>query len=581
MNLKQSDHKETALRCFLVLLLAGIILGNSMNKILIAFKLKKAETNLVSLTIKEVIPFPVWPSFICGQGITNVIAHSIKRGKSGQGDELTDLPTEYISPATTNDLAPGDWTSGTGTWPCFVFNTNKRLNFTPGIIDQVRLTAITDQTTITPNPTGLLFGIFDAVRILSSVDPFVGPLPSRNTFTFTKNQRFDVDGKYFTYFFVNKQNILPQNEIFESNGVNNGVATFAYSPDTYIITTYTEQRPFTPYGLISAVGGLITYAIAAWVILFGRGKYRSWGLIQRYLLRNSPDASKNDSKNRLLPNEKPSVSDIESQNNITLVGTPSPGSDDKSFRPTSAYYFTASGNPNHPNYNSALSPNSTIISPSNPNDARELNKLIDAKINQKLWFVEQTLSRHYLAGFRLRRYDVDSNKLGHSTPHEEVGGALTPPTVRHSWNNLDPGHRVSFAPPPTQKTPSPHNSHNSNNSNQNNNNSVNSFNPEEQRSQYPNVAIGQVPIEKKMRGSGIIQYLPTSSGNDTSTEVATGAHDGNYYSNVSTMPSSYLPNVPIQLAHNDNSNINPIPPAQLQVPHPQGSHNNHNNYNFH
>jgi len=523
MKFKQRDHKEILLRSFFVLSIFGLILGYSMNKMLIAFNVTKAEANLVSLTINELPQFPVWPSFMCGQGLTNVVAQSIKRGKLGANDVTTDLPVSYIQRSTTKDLSPGDWTGGTGEWPCFVFNTNKTLNFTHGGIDQVILIASSNQIPVN-NPTGLLFGIFDAVRTMSTVDPFVGPLPSRNTFTFTKNERYGVNGEYYTYFFVNKQNTVPDNNV---------VATFAYSPDTYLVTAYREKKPFTEYGVIGSIGGLITYAVAAWVILFGRGKYRSWGLIQRYLLRNSPDATKNDNTNRLFPAFKEKPSDIESQTH--LVVTPSPGSDDKSFRPTSAFYF----NPNQPNFNPTLSPNSVITSPANS-----------------------------LAGFRLRRYDVDPNKLG--TPYDEVDEALIPPT--HSWN-LDSGisHRdsrnVQNSPPlPPPKNIYPHNF-------QKNNGSANSLNPEEQRSQYPNVAIGQIPFEKKQKGSGNFQYLSTSGNGTAATGVVTNSYGGNYPSNISSVPmppSSYLPNVPIQ--HSNNINIDPSPLPQSQTPFPQGSH---------
>lgn len=39
---------------------------------------------------------------------------------------------------------------------------------------------------------------------------------------------------------------------------------------------------------------------------------------------------------------------------------------------------------------------------------KDLNEKID-KVNQKLWIFEQTLSRHYLSGFRL--HDFDSKEL--------------------------------------------------------------------------------------------------------------------------------------------------------------------------
>jgi len=164
-------------------------------------------------------------------------------------------------------------------------------------------------------------------------------------------------------------------------------------------------------------------------------------LIQRYLLRNSPDARKKDDSNRLLPISSEKSREMESQlnNSPPTSKTLSSSNLESDDRPSSIFYFTNSGTPTNPRFTTnSLSPNSVITS---PYSTKDLNKRIDAKINQKLWFVEQTLSRHYLSGFKLRRYNVDLKKLGLDTSYDDDVEALTPPTAHHNWNNFDSGVR--------------------------------------------------------------------------------------------------------------------------------------------
>ncbi|CAB4479646.1 unnamed protein product [Rhizophagus irregularis] len=536
----KKDYRETSLRSLLVLIFVCIILGMSMNKILIVFGLRKAEP-LVTLQIKNSPSIPVWSSFICGQRFTGAVAQTLKRSFSG--NVATDLPQSYIQRLNTEGLAIGDWTNQTGFWPCFVFNPGNTLFFKPGEIDQIILYGVANNGPI-PSSSGLLFGIFNNERNLTSVDPFISPVPSTNTYTFTSYERVDITNKFHSYFFVNQQSSTE----LEPLANQSLVARFRYSPDTYLVQTYTERVQYTPYDLISNVGGLTTYALAIWFILFGRGKYRSWGLVQRYLLRNSPDAKKKDNSDSLLPFTYEKSKDV--NNNSTLVG--SKNFDDIDERPTSANYFSSTGTPTQSRVTNSLSPNS-MISPSYYS-VKELNKKIDTRINQKLWFVEQTLNRHYLSGFKLRRYDDDIKKLeqlGFDTSYDDDNNeyvALTPPPANHhNWNSFDSNvqnnHKNIQIPPsliPGNKR------------------SNDNLNPEEQRSQYPNVVVGQIPLEKKQKGgnSGI------GNGNyqqfvNTSTNISTGF--------ATTSPSSYPPQI-LQ-----SNNLSSIPPSlQSSVINNQG-----------
>ncbi|CAG8504825.1 3202_t:CDS:2 [Funneliformis caledonium] len=435
--------------------------------------------------------FPAWSSFICTQRMTGLRAQTLKRGKpngTSTTDVATDLPLEHITQTTTDSLAAGDWTLQLGSWPCFIFNPGN-VRFSPGVVDQIILMAFVEEgVTVPVAPNNLLFGIFDEERNMSIVEPYVGPTPSVNTFTFTRTQKIDVDKRFHSYFFVNKQN---SNQLVGGFEVKNMAARFLYSPDTYLAVTYTERRKYTPYDLISAVGGLLTYTMAAWFILFGRGKYRSWGLVQRYLLHSSPDAMKKDDSNRLLPITYKDQKDLESQINSGL----SPATESSStpvsvnaYTP-SLYYFSATGTPTQQNF--PLSPTNRVSS------SKSLNKRIDARINLKLWFVEQTLSRHYLSGFRLRNYDVDFKKFGIET-YDDDEEALAPPTAHQNWNHFNPSIRT-----PDQNSLGKFQTSSSLSSSprgsqmfQKNNNNLN---PEEMRTQYPNVTLNQVPKEKKNR----------------------------------------------------------------------------------
>ncbi|PKY54571.1 hypothetical protein RhiirA4_409893 [Rhizophagus irregularis] len=519
-----------------------------MNKILIAFGIRKSEP-LVTLQISNLTTIPVWPSFICGQGFAGATAQILKRGIPGKtADIATDLPQSSIQNTTTDILTTGDWTNTSGSWPCFIFNPGKNMFFKPGEIDQIIILGLVDQEP-TQQPSGLLFGVFNNERGISSVDPFVSPVPSVNTYTFTSYERIDVSNIPHSYFFVNKQNTIPM--AFENKKL---AAKFSYSPDTYLVQKYTEKVQYTPYDLISNVGGLTTYALAVWFILFGRGKYRSWGLIQRYVLRNSPDARKKDNSNTLLPFTNEKSQDID--NNSTLVSSKNFDDED---RPSSAFYFSTSGTPTQSRFTNSLSPNT--ITPQSYYSSKELNKRIEAKINQKLWFVEQTLNRHYLSGFKLRRYDVDLKKLGFDTSYDDDNNekvALTPPTIHHNWNNFDSNvqNNHKSIQIPHSLTPG-------------NKSSKDNLNPEEQRAQYPNVAIGQVPLEKKQRG----RNSGAGSGNyqqfvNTSTNVSTGV--------ATTSPSSYygqipqIDNVNSNVNVNNNSTILSLPPLLQSGGPPQG-----------
>ncbi|CAG8527452.1 2957_t:CDS:2 [Diversispora eburnea] len=371
-----------------------------MDEILLVFGVIQAEPLiLLSMNNLTTTGIPIWNSFMCSQNLTGITVETLKRGINiGNGTETTDkvtlLSDLYISTTNTNSLTTGDWTLTTGTWPCYVFNNfNRDYKFISGIVDQLIITAYVNGNQ--SRDTGIIFGIFDDIRPINVVEPFTAEIPSINTYTFTLTERVDVNNKEYSYFTVNKQNYHPIT--FQNNSV---AARFLYSPDTYLAVKYVEKPQYTIYDIISATGGNLTYAIALWIILFGRGKYKSWGLVQRFILRNSPDNEGLDlesqielsafSLRRPVPSHQPQLQQQQHSHHLE------PDSATSTFYRKSATPITFEN----------------IDSMGELTD-KEITKKINKIVDEKLWFLEQTISRHYLSGFRLRRFDSDLRKLKH------------------------------------------------------------------------------------------------------------------------------------------------------------------------
>ncbi|CAG8527391.1 2954_t:CDS:2, partial [Diversispora eburnea] len=142
--------------------------------------------------------------------------------------------------------------------------------------------------------------------------------------------------------------------------VDNGLI-FGLLDDEYLYFTVNKQH-YDP----------MTFENALWIILFGRGKYKSWGLVQRYFLRNSPDVHKKDDTDRLL--------------NMPYLEPNSA---------TSIFYFNTIGTPTFYGNCGVIG-----IGKFNEHTDKEITKKINKIVDKKLWFLEQIMSRHYISGFR-------------------------------------------------------------------------------------------------------------------------------------------------------------------------------------
>ncbi|CAI2188892.1 9342_t:CDS:2, partial [Funneliformis geosporum] len=379
MKLKQ-DKIECVLRIIFIVITLGVLIYVILQKIFIITGIKVTEPlismNILDLSTKGI---PVLNAFVCASAISGISIQKLIHGKindNGTRDRFELLSSNYVKQATTNSLMTGDWTKGE-VWPCFTFEPSKSndLRFRAGIFDQIIILVETQSPLTVFDNRELIFGLFNEERNMSVVVPFVTPLPTINTFTFSHYEVVDIYHEKHNYFTINKQN---SNRVMDGFNVTNLMARFLYSPDSYFALSYTGKKPFSIFEIIGAAGGLITYAFGTYWVLFGRGTYRSWGIVQRYLLRNSPDLNQ--------PNgEMAPLSLIESQ-----AITPKSAA--------SIFYFGRKGESNYINSPPINSPFS--------NSDKELLKKIDSLINNKLWLIEQTLSRHYLSGFRLRRYDT-------------------------------------------------------------------------------------------------------------------------------------------------------------------------------
>ncbi|RHZ60997.1 hypothetical protein Glove_350g22 [Diversispora epigaea] len=377
---------------------------------------------------------PIWNSFVCSQNLSSITIETLRRGRTfGNETETTDkatlIPESYISETNTDSLTSGDWTLTTDPWPCFYFNnSNKDYKFIPGVVDQLIIVALVEGNQ-SPADNGLLFGIFDDIRPLNVVEPFNAGIPSVNTYTFTLTERVDVNNKEYLYFTVNTQNY--HSMIFANGSI---AARFLYSPDTYLSIKYVEKLKYTIYDIIAASGGNLTYAIALWIILFGRGKYKSWGLIQRYILRNSPDLNKKGGtfySNKDENNDNNNVNYINNnsdKNNGKNKDYDLEGQDDQtSSNQQLDHLSTARSSTTYPK--SATTPTfGNIDNRSNigvgggggtihggrggglneftDKEIEKINEIVDEKFRS----LEQTISRNYLSGFKLRKYSRDDDK---------------------------------------------------------------------------------------------------------------------------------------------------------------------------
>ncbi|CAG8573225.1 2451_t:CDS:2 [Ambispora gerdemannii] len=375
LSTKAKEVKKHAAEAILRVVFAQAIISIIIS--LIASKInrivhRQAPLTAINVVNKTTEGIPIPNLFVCGQHIEHITVEKIPFLS-----ERAILVEEYYL-WKTNDAtlkAGGDLTEGKD--PCFIFQPNGTLKFkltndsNSVSIDYISIIAYSKRNISREDNNITLVGLWDSKRDISTRKTFFARAA-------TINQLTNIS--------INKQNTLQ----VEKFGTEKITAMISISPDSYMVTEYTETQTYGWIDLVGTIGGLLTYAIAVWEFLFGRGKYRSWGFVQRFLLRNSPNVKK-------LPLMK-------KEELFNEPSSSSPPTRPPTNKINPEYYVKTTGTPTQSLFRINNTPVSVDVPFSGMND--EILRKIDT-INEKLWFLEQTLSRHYLAGFRLRQYYDD------------------------------------------------------------------------------------------------------------------------------------------------------------------------------
>ncbi|KAG0247506.1 hypothetical protein BG011_001373 [Mortierella polycephala] len=424
---------ELALRLMILGLTVALLTFAAKPKVLSILR----QSNLVSVTMKENPVIPAPGVLVCGPKLDKVDVQILTRGEvnadgSVGKDQVRLVDPEMISFSKTADFnlrAYGDWPS--------------------------------DGNCVQLTPKGLYFA---------------------------KN----LMGR-------DRQNLRTITE-FENRKV---IGRVIISPDTFFVTSYIDKPSYTWVDLAGAIGGMASLALAVWIFLFGSGRYKSWGVMQRYILKTSPNSTRFREKEtepvgiyetfkrfirtqleRMDSSRDTDLDHVPLHNTTTerrrasarysnainmhsshapLTGNGaepgrgkrvsgmgySNGFDPKSGAPLESpnqpnFYFSDEGTPR----TQSLQP----LAPINENgddaevQVNELIRLIDLRIDEKMWSLERTLARYYLDGFRLRNY---------STIQSEMTDAVYQPKDESSLSMLESGAHTQLEPLPHGQPSSP------------------------------------------------------------------------------------------------------------------------------
>ncbi|KAG9321498.1 hypothetical protein KVV02_005895 [Mortierella alpina] len=491
------------------LLLRLAILGLTITALVIASKPKVMsilrQANVVSVSMLDSTNIPVPGALICGGRIDSVDVQILTRGlvypngTVGQ-DDIRLVPAENVRFVNATDLnlrANGDWPNA---GHCVILDP-KELYFAKNTngadrnaLEQIIFVLQTTNDFVGQNDDGLSIAIYGGnVRMEDQISMRIG-IPSINTLTFVYSEHTFVNDTSQKHFTVQKQNLRMMGG-FQNRKV---IGRVILSPDSFYVTRYIDKPSYTWVDLAGALGGMASLALAVWIFLFGSGRYKSWGVMQRYILQTSPNSrryrekqpepqgvfakmkrffqrqltrldSSAESELDHVPLQSPAFHDSHQRaslrystalnaNQIKLAAVPA-GARGKGARPegnvdTSRYSMESSGNANF-YFSDQGTPGTRSLQPlaplneSGPDDeemqVEELIRLIDLRIDERMWSLERTLSRYYLDGFRLRNYSAhpnagtfyfnegmsnsDPSAMERGSPMEFLPGDETPPST--------------------------------------------------------------------------------------------------------------------------------------------------------
>lgn len=255
---------------------------------------------------------------------------------------------------------------------------------------------------------------------------------------------------------------------------------------------------------------MASLAVAVWIFLFGNGKYKSWGIMQRYVLQTSPNSKRFRSQpestvklgvvdrlktvvQRLIVRLNGTVDhDLDqmplqtsaqerrrastrysvgastavlgaaaisrtANKDMTGEHTTARHSMESSGQPV--FYFSDQGTPG----SRSLRPLAPIDENGDDSEEQvdELIRLIDLRIDERMWSLECTLSRYYLDGFRLRHYSSIPSQDERLAAEAPVPTQISRPTQYNEFQPLEYLRRQQTQPMqpagPSISAPGPYN----------------------------------------------------------------------------------------------------------------------------
>ncbi|KAK3808690.1 MAG: hypothetical protein J3Q66DRAFT_355408 [Benniella sp.] len=290
---------ELILRLVLLAMTLGILVAAAIPKI----KSILEQQNVVSVRVTDGEKIPVPGTLVCGGLLDHVEIETLTRGRVNPDNTLGADIVRPVDPsmyrmADTSSLrlrANGDWpTNG----KCVILEPKGALSFEKNMngensqaIETVIFVLHSKENFTSSFDLGLSVAVWDGNVNMADQAPIWIGIPSINTLTFvySEHKALNTD-KIDTRYTLTKQNLRMMTPPFFKDQTI--IGRVIISPDTFFVTRYIDKASYTWVDLAGAIGGMASIAIAIWIFLFGSGKYKSWGVMQRYVLQTSPNSKR-------------------------------------------------------------------------------------------------------------------------------------------------------------------------------------------------------------------------------------------------------------------------------------------------
>ncbi|KAF9177480.1 hypothetical protein BGZ51_001608 [Haplosporangium sp. Z 767] len=506
---------ELALRLSILGLTVAVLIFATRPKVLSILQ----QANVVSVTMKENPTIPVPGVMVCGLKLDKVDVQILTRGEVYANGTIGKDQVQMIVFSRTVDFnlrAYGDWPSEGN---CVQLKP-KDLYFAKNLdgkdrnaVENIIFVAQSNVDLVGSDDTGLSIAIWDGNAEIKDQQPIWTSTPSINTLTFVYNEHILMNKTKHLRFATQKQNLRTIKE-FANRKV---IGRVVISPDTFFVTSYIDKMSYTWVDLAGAIGGMASLALAVWIYLFGSGRYKSWGVMQRYILKTSPNSKRFREKEkkpvgvyesfklfirkqleRMDSSRDSDLDHVPLHNtaserqrlsirystaiNMHPSHTPLTGSDAEPGREKRASGMNFSNgynakpgepleSPSQPNFyfSDEGTPRTLSLQPlapinENGDDAEvqvdELIRLIDLRIDERMWSLERTLARYYLDGFRLRNYSTVQSSSADATSQKKDENSPSmlesdPHTQMELLSHDQPSSTASSPPPVPMYPPRP------------------------------------------------------------------------------------------------------------------------------